>query len=219
MSLLVGTDDLLRGALLQSGQRRRFRRGQALFLEGDRATRVFLIERGWVAVTCTASSGREIMLGLRGRGDIIGELSALDGEPRSATALALAEVEAIVAPGSALGRALENAAAARSLIQVLTARLRDADRKRLEFASLDTLGRIAWRLLELAERFGQQTADGIAVDLPLSQEQLASWCGSSRESTVKALAALRSLQCISTGRRTVLIRDPEALRHHAQGFA
>ncbi len=219
MSSLVGTDGVLRGALSRSGQRRRFRRGQALFIEGDQAARVFLIERGWVAVMCTASSGREIMLGLRGRGDIIGELSALDGEPRSATALALAEVEVIAAPGSALGQALEDPAAARDLIQVLAARLRDADRKRLEFASLDTLGRIAWRLLELGERFGQQTADGIAVELPLSQEQLASWCGASRESTVKALAALRSLQCISTGRRSVAIRDLEALRRHAQGFA
>ena len=50
-----------------------------------------------------------------------------------------------------------------------------------------------------------------------SQEQLASWCGASREATVKALAALRSLGCIATGRRSVLIRDAEALRRHARG--
>lgn len=55
------------------------------------------------------------------------------------------------------------------------------------------------------------------MELPLSQEQLASWCGASREATVKALAALRSLGCIATGRRTVLMRDTHALRPHAYG--
>ena len=60
-------------------------------------------------------------------------------------------------------------------------------------------------------------AEGIEVELPLSQEQLASWCGASREATVKALAALRTLGCVSTGRRSVVIHDAEALRRHADG--
>jgi CRP/FNR family transcriptional regulator, cyclic AMP receptor protein len=120
-------------------------------------------------------------------------------------------------PGRALTRALTDAATAKELLRVLANRLRDADRKRREFAALDTLGRVAWRLQELAERFGEPTTDGIEVELPLSQEQLASWCGASREATVKALAALRTLGCISTGRRTVVIRDHEALRRHAYG--
>ena len=68
----------------------------------------------------------------------------------------------------------------------LATRLRDADRKRLQFATLDTLGRVAERLLELSERFGQPTSEGVAVEMPFSQEQLASWCGASREATVKA---------------------------------
>ena len=212
-------DNLLAGALRSDGRRVRFRRGQALFTEGDVADRVFVIERGWVLITSIAPGGREIVLGLRGAGDVIGDLSALDGAPRSATALAASEVEATVAPGSSLTRALSDAATAMELLRVLANRLRDADRKRLEFAALDTLGRIAWRLQELGERFGQDTPDGVEVGLPLSQEQLASWCGASREATVKALAALRTLGCISTGRHSVLIRDPAALRRHAQGEA
>jgi len=211
------TEDLLAGALRGEGRPVRFRRGQALFIEGDLADRVFVIERGWVLISSVAPGGREIVLGLRGPGDVIGDLSALDGAPRSATALAVGEVEATVAPGAALTRALGDAAAAMELLRVLASRLRDADRKRLEFAALDTLGRVAWRLQELGEQFGEDTADGIEVELPLSQEQLASWCGASREATVKALAALRTLGCISTGRRTVLIRDPQALRRHASG--
>ncbi len=211
--------DVLGGALKENGHLRRFRHGQALFIEGDRAERVFLIQRGWVLLSCTAASGREIVLEVCGPGDVIGELSSFDGEPRSATALALGEVEAVVAPGSALMHALDDAGAAHELIRVLIARLRDGDRKRLEFASLNTLGRVSWRLLELSERFGQPTDDGVSVQLPLSQEQLASWCGASREATVKALRALRSFDSITTGRRNVVIRDLEALRRYARGLA
>jgi CRP-like cAMP-binding protein len=213
------TDAVLSTALRREGHSRRFRTGQALFTEGDRAERVFLIERGWVILTSAAPSGREIVLGLCGRGDVLGELSALDGKPRSATAVAVEEVEAIVAPGSALTRAIEEAHAAHELIGVLATRLRDADRKRLEFAALDTLGRVSWRLLELSDRFGHPTAEGTAVELPVSQEQLASWCGASREATVKALATLRGIGCITTGRRSLVIRDAEALRRRAQGIA
>lgn len=194
-----------------------FRRGQALFTEGDRGGRAFVIERGWVMLTSVAPSGREVVLGLRGPGDVIGELSALDDAPRSASGVAVGPVDAVVAAGSALMGALSDQTVAMDLLRVLAVRLRDADRKRLEFATLDTLGRVAWRLRELSERFGVQAADGIEVELPLSQEQLASWCGASREATVKALAALRSLGCISTGRRSVMIRDSEALRRHAEG--
>ena len=178
---------------------------------------MFVIERGWVIISSIAPGGREIVLGVRGPSDVIGDLSALDGAPRSATALAAGHVGATVAPGSTLTRALTDPGTVMELLRILAARLRDADRKRLEFAALDTPGRVAWRLQELGERFGEDTSVGIEVELPLSQEQLASWCGASREATVKALATLRTLGCITTGRRRVLIRHTDALRRHAAG--
>jgi CRP/FNR family transcriptional regulator, cyclic AMP receptor protein len=217
MPIPAETGELLAGALRGEGRRVQLHRGQALFTQGDLADRVFIIEHGWVMISSIAPGGREIVLGLRGPGDVIGDLSVLDGAPRSATAVAVGDVEATVSPGSALTRALSDAATAMELLRILAVRLRDADRKRLEFAALDTLGRVAWRLQELGERFGEETPEGVEVELPVSQEQLASWCGASREATVKALAALRSLGCIATGRRSVVIRDAEALRRHARG--
>jgi CRP/FNR family transcriptional regulator, cyclic AMP receptor protein len=217
MPTATETGELLAGALRGEGRRVQLHRGQALFTEGDLADRVFIIEHGWVMISSIAPGGREIVLGIRGPGDVIGDLSVLDGAPRSATAVAVGDVEATVSPGSALTRALSDAATARELLRILAVRLRDADRKRLEFAALDTLGRVAWRLQELGERFGEETPEGVEVELPVSQEQLASWCGASREATVKALAALRSLGCIATGRRSVVIRDADALRRHAAG--
>lgn len=207
--------DRLSAALRREGFTRRYRRGQALFTEGDRAERVFLIDSGWVLITTTSAEGREIVLGLRGGGQIIGEMSTLDGVARSATAMAVGDVEAVVSPGSVLTRALDDPQAARELIHLLAARLRDADRKRMQLATQDTLTRVADRLLELGDGFGEQSDGGIAIELPFSQEQLASWCGASRESTVKALATLRSLNIISTGRQSLVIHDLPALQGHA----
>ena len=119
------------------------------------ADRVFLIERGWVTLGTATPVGGEVILGLRGPGDVVGELSALDGEPRTATALAVGDVEAVVTPArlmiAMLGRDPELAG---ELLRLLAGRLRESDRQRQEFAMLDSLGRVARRLLELAERFG-----------------------------------------------------------------
>ena len=66
---------------------------------------------------------------------------------------------------------------AMALLHNLIRRFRDADRIRIEFASAQTLGRVASRLCELAERHGEPDADGIAITLPISQEELAGWTG------------------------------------------
>lgn len=215
----VQAERLLADALRRDGRVIQLRRGQALFVEGDRAERVFLLERGWVILSCVGPGGREVVLAVSGPGDIVGELSALDGRPRSATAVAAEDVEAVVASSDVLTRALDDLGAAHELIGVLAARLRDDTRKLVDFATLSTLGRIAWRLLELADRFGERVPEGVTVSLPLSQDQLASWCGASREAAVRALRALRTLGIISTARRHVIIWDMEGLRRQAQGLA
>ena len=89
---------LLATALRREGRVVQIRHGQALFVEGDRAERVFLLQRGWVIVSCVGAGGREVVLGVSGPGDVIGELSAFDEQPRSATAVAADDVEAVVAP-------------------------------------------------------------------------------------------------------------------------
>ena len=73
-------------------------------------------------------------------------------------------------------------------MRALIGRLRDADRKRIEFGAYDTTGRVAARLVELAERFGEPTEDGLRIGLPFSQDELAGWTGASREAVSKALA-------------------------------
>jgi CRP-like cAMP-binding protein len=97
-------------------------------------------------------------------------------------------------------------------MRMLVTRLRDADSKRVEFTAFDTVGRVARRLVELAERFGTASDDRVEIALALSQEELAGWTGSSREAVSKALQSLRGRGWIETKRRGITILDLDALR-------
>ncbi|HEU4480673.1 MAG TPA: Crp/Fnr family transcriptional regulator [Actinomycetota bacterium] len=101
------------------------------------------------------------------------------------------------------------------LLETLARRLRDADVKRVEFTAYDTVGRVARRLVELAERFGESGGEGVKITLPLSQEELAGWSGCSREAASKALQILRGRGWVETHRRGITVIDMEALRRRA----
>jgi CRP-like cAMP-binding protein len=98
---------------------------------------------------------------------------------------------------------------------MVAGRLRDADSKRIEYLAQDTVGRVCSRLVELAERFGAPEADGVHIELAITQEDLAGWTGSSREAVIRALRALRELGWIETRRRGVTQLDVEQLRRRA----
>ena len=198
-------------------RRRRYARGSTLFNEGESSDWVVVVLKGRVKVSSFTAEGKEIVLALREPGALLGELAALDGQPRSATVSALDQVEALLISGDDFRAFLQAAPqASLRLLQMLTGRLRDADRKRIEFGANDTVGRVALRLLELAERFGEETPEaGVRISLPLSQEELAGWVGSSREGVNKALRALQRHGWIETHRLRINVLDVEALRRRA----
>jgi len=200
-------------ALARRGTVRTFARGQALCHAGQVADRVLLLRSGRVKVSAATVFGREVVLAFRGPGELVGELAALDGAPRSATVVALEPVETLVLTHEAFDAFLdEHPRVLRVLLQVLVERLRDADAKRVEFAAFDTLGRVAIRLLELCERFGEVADGHVDVQLPLSQEELAGWSGASLESVTRALQTMRTLGWIETRRRRIRVLDVDALR-------
>jgi CRP/FNR family transcriptional regulator, cyclic AMP receptor protein len=199
------------------GQRsavRRWARGEVLFHQGDDSDWVALIQSGRVKASSHTAGGAEVVLAVRGPGALLGELSAVDREPRSATLQALEPVQALVmALAEFEAFLLGHARVAYLLMRMLSERLRDADRKRIEFGAQDTTGRVAARLVELAERFGESTPDGaIRISLPLSQDELAGWVGSSREAVSKALGVLRNAGEIRTSRLSMAILDLAALQ-------
>ena len=199
------------------GSRRQWRRGAIIFREAERTEWVLILRTGRVKVASDTASGTEVLLAVRGPGALLGELSAIDQGPPSATVTALEPVTALVVPVGEFERYLQtHGRVTMLLMRELTSRLRDADRKRIEFGAFDTTGRVAARLVELAERFGTQTPEGLRIGLPFSQDELAGWTGSSREAVTKALRALRQEGWIKTGRMHVIVHDLDGLRSRAQ---
>jgi CRP/FNR family transcriptional regulator, cyclic AMP receptor protein len=215
-SFLAQLDPAEREHLLRDRRRRRFNRSTTLMNAGASSNSVVVIMEGRIKLSYFTDEGSEVVLAIRGPGDLIGDLSAFDGRPHSATATALERVEAVVIQSTDFNAfLLENPRVALVLLRLLSARLRDADEKRIEFAAFDSVGRVARRLVEMAERFGDPREKGVRITLPLSQEELAGWTGSSREAVSKALQALRAKGLIQTERRAVTILDLPGLTRRA----
>src|SRR3954452_9298116 len=204
-----------RAALEALGSVRRYKRGDVLFHQGDDAGAVLVLLGGHVKAAML-NDGREVILAFPGPGELLGELSAVDGQPRSGTVRAVDDVEALVIPGSAFRAFLEHRPRiALVLLWSVIARLRTADRQRVDYAVNDVVVRVAGRLVELCERFGTEDGAGIEIGLALTQDELAAWVGESREAVAKAMALLRTLGWVQTERRRILVLDLTALRRYA----
>jgi CRP/FNR family transcriptional regulator, cyclic AMP receptor protein len=216
IGFFASLDPEQRAALADRGITRRFRKGQGIFHQGGTSDRVIVLLAGRVKVSTLTDEGKEIVLAFRGPGDLLGELSAIDGEPRSATVEAIEPVEALAIPAADFRSFLiEHPDVGLLLLTMLSRRLRDADRKRVEYGAHDTVGRVSARLVELAERYGEPVARGVRIGLPLSQEELAGWTGASREAVSKALQTLRKVGWVLTERRAITVLDIEALRRRS----
>jgi CRP-like cAMP-binding protein len=205
-----------RNALLETGRARTWQPTEMLTRRGDTADSAIVLLTGLVKIH-TSVEGAEVLLGLSGPGDLLGEVTAARDTVRSATATALEPVDGVVVSVPSLRAFLtEHPRATLALLDLALSRLYIADARRMEFATSESLARVAGRLVELAERFGAAGAGGsIDVALPINQEELASWSASSRESTARALRTLRQLKLIETYRRGLTVLDLDGLRSHA----
>jgi CRP/FNR family cyclic AMP-dependent transcriptional regulator len=205
-----------REGLMAVGHERTFPRGAVLMYQDEPSDRIVLLLDGRVKVTRIEGDGRESLLSIRDPGDVLGELSFVDGQPRIATVSSIEPVRALVATPDELRRHLERTPrVAVVLLEILVARFRESTLKRTQFANTDTMGRLAARIVELAERYGEPEGDAIAVESPLTREDLAAWTGASRAGAAEALKQLRELGWIDTERRKLLVLDIDALRKRA----
>jgi CRP-like cAMP-binding protein len=205
-----------REALLAMGRSQIFPARAIMLYEGQVGDKVIVLLSGRVKISYTTGDGREVVLRFGEPGDVLGELAVIDGRPRLSTVTALEPAEALVIPAEGFLSFVErNATAAFALLKMLSRRFRDSDQKRVQFGASDTVGRIAARLLELTEAHGAPAGRGIEITLPVTQEELGSWCGCSRESVAKGLRTLRELGLIETHRRRLVVLDAEGLRNRS----
>jgi CRP/FNR family cyclic AMP-dependent transcriptional regulator len=119
-------------ALEEMGEPGSYPPGSLIFAQGDTADRVLLVRAGHVRVAARGADGSEVLLAERGPGELLGDLAAIDGRPRSASVTAVDEVHALVVPLRAFrGFLMDNPRAALALLELLSRRLREAEARRV----------------------------------------------------------------------------------------
>ena len=200
-------------ALLALGTQREFAAGSTLIMEGDAGTDVLMLIDGWVKVVGLTAYGGRALLALCFSGDLVGEQAALDGLPRAASVIASGPTVVHLIGRDNFLRFLNNAPAAGvALSRVLSAKLRWANSRRIDFSGLPVLTRLARVLSELAQLECSPAWSGIGFGYTLTQPELAEMIGASEPSVHKALRQLRNRGVIATGYRKIAIRDEVALR-------
>jgi CRP-like cAMP-binding protein len=208
-------DDVDRAALIDVARARVYPSGSIMFFETDPPDSVLLVRSGLVKLAATVGD-QEVVLDVIGPRDVVGELSALDGSTRLATASALTRVEVSAVRAGDFRRLVnERPAMALAILGTVADRLRAASRRQVEYGALDAIGRVCRRVVELGERFGTRHGDTIEIVAPLTQSQIAAWAGLSREAVVKALGALRRLGWVRTVPGALLVDDLSAVRARA----
>ncbi|MBW2596586.1 MAG: Crp/Fnr family transcriptional regulator [Deltaproteobacteria bacterium] len=204
--------------LAASLKRRSLNRGEALFRKGDEGTSLYIVKSGSVKIVLPSDTGDEISPAILSKGDFFGEMALLDGLPRSADVVALEPSELLALNQKDFLAFLKgDEDAIQSILSYLSMRLRKTDDllENAHFLNIST--RFARRLVELSQKYGNQKEEGgaVQIDLRLTQKDLASIVGATRESINKELRILREKGLVSTEGNTIHILNMERLERRA----
>jgi CRP/FNR family transcriptional regulator, cyclic AMP receptor protein len=200
-------------ALTSVAKRRTFRAGEVIFHRDDPGQVLYMIKEGKVKICIISPDGQEVSLAVFGKGEYFGEFSLLDGLPRSTDAVALEKVECHTLQRSDFHNAiLKNPKIAILVMEALTKRLRNTDQMVEDLIFLDVYGRVAKKLLELADAHGVKVEDGVRIDIRLTQQELASMVGASRESVNKVLGYFTEKNFISTDKHRITLHRTADLK-------
>ena len=214
--LFSGMPPQLLGELARKLRPLRFRAGTAIFHADDVGSMLYVIIKGAVKIFIPSTDGREVVLAIHRAGDLFGEMSLLDDERRSASATTLEDTEMFRLSRQDFQDVLtRHPEAMRAIVRVLVRRLRLTNQSIQDAYLLDVPGRLARRLLILADEHGiDGEHGGIEIGLKVSQQDLASMIGASRVAVNKQLQAWRQKDIVDVRRQRVTILKPEELEHH-----
>ena len=211
-SVFGGLADDVLDELARRARLARFAKGDGLYRRGDQADNLMVILSGRVKISNITDDAREVVLNFLGAGDLNGELAALDGKGRSADATALEPTEVAILYRRDFIPVLErNPQALFEIVAVLAEKLRMASAM-VEHSLLQMSGKAANGLLRLADQHGRKVADGVLVDLKISQRDLGGYIGLSRENTSRELGRLKDEGLIRVDGSQIVILDMKGLQ-------
>jgi len=204
-------------ALAPDATSRTFKKGNYIFRQGDVGNALYVVRRGQVKISRMGRGGEEAVFAVLMAGDSFGEIALLSGDAeRTADAQAMELTECVsVAREPFLAFLDRHPAMTGSLMRALALYVQQVDESLAEIAFLDIGGRVARKLLDLGQSHGHQTADGIRIDMRLSQRTLASMVAASRENVNRALHRLVVQGDIRQDAGLITILRPAELRKRA----
>jgi CRP/FNR family transcriptional regulator, cyclic AMP receptor protein len=193
--------------LMTVARRRTFRAGELIFHREDPGQVLYLIKEGKVKICLISPDGQEMTLTVLGKGEYFGEFALLDGLPRSTDAIASERVECYTLQRTDFHNAImKNPKIAIQAMEVLSKRLRNTNQMVEDLIFLDVYGRVAKKLVELADAHGAKSEDGgIRIEMRLTQQELASMVGASRESVNKVMGYFTDKNFISTDKHRITL--------------
>lgn len=210
----IDEDELTRIALTMT--RRRYRRDEVIFHEGDPGDSLHVVVEGQVKITRESAEGGEAIVALLSPGESFGELVLLDGAPRSATATAMEATETMVMPRSTFLELVEGGSPFRSrLLTGLAARVRRLTNQLAEVHFLDLAGRLALQLTRLAEEAAPGQATDIRLSRSLTQSDLASMVGGTRQRVNQIIGDFVDEGLVATEGGQLVVRDLGRLRERS----
>ncbi|HTL96369.1 MAG TPA: Crp/Fnr family transcriptional regulator [Gemmatimonadaceae bacterium] len=210
--LLSGLDRAELARFADMTRERSYPKGSVILFEDDPGDSLFLVKNGRVKVVLIGEDGREVILGILTVGDHFGELSLIDGHPRSAHVIAMDDAQLIVLRREDFRRRVEESPrVAWALLVEISRRLRRADEQIGSLVLLDVDGRIARLLLDAAAESGSAT-----IEKRLTHQTIAQMIGASRETVSRAMREFQDNGLISVQRRQISIANRAGLERLAQ---
>lgn len=213
VSIFSAVDDRALRGLAEHLRRRTFRKNTMIFHKEQAGDALYLVESGHVRIFLPTESGEELTVDVAGPGDVFGELALLDGRPRSASAETIEDASIYVLSREDFQRFLvATSQFAASLIALLSTRIRQITEYAESLAFLDIHGRVARTLLQMAERYGVRSNGGIEIDFDMTQAELASMVGATRERVNRALASFRTQGLVELRGKKIVLLDATRLK-------
>src|SRR3984893_2149871 len=217
-SLLSGLPEHLSANLFTAATPVKLNADAALFMAGDAGDGCYRVEAGLLKVTMMSRAGNERILAFLGPGAIVGELSIIDGLPRSASVVAMRDASlSFISRATFEDFAKKHPDIYKSLVTLIAARLREADAVLAAGSFLPLRGRVACTLLELAHDFGQDVGAGrIVIRQKIGQSDLAAMAGIARENVSRILNDWKRRKLVSRLSGYYCLENKEQLQNEAE---
>ncbi len=212
------SDDELRKIISMTGHLQ-FKKGEALCYEGESSDTLFIINEGKVKLSKMTKDGKEQIVHILSSGDFFGELNLFNDEERyNFSGYAISNVKICTLSKKHMDDILmRNPRISLKILKEVAKKLTRAENLAQNLATNDAEIRIAHMILEFSEKYGKATKDGIKIELPINREEMANYCGITRETISRKLSGFEELDIIDfIGNKILIIKDEKSLREYVE---